>query len=229
MKKLFTLSLFVFTLICSQGRIVFADTWIEDFNSDNLDSWKVPESPLGLSTWQVEEGHLDFDFSHPQGKLFLGYKSILMFNGFLLNADSFRVKLTILETDKTMVGILIGKYTNINNWVNYWRSSYKFNQRSVQPPIDFPGQQPDMQLDIDSEIEIVFDKGHFELISKRKHILEFFDPNLQTIDCLGIIAYVHQSRLASLQVDDFVISGHNILDVRPKGKAAVLWGELKQQ
>ena len=71
-------------------------------------------------------------------------------------------------------------------------------------------------------------------MSEGKRILEFDEPHLPTIDCLGLIIYTHQVRLASLQVDDFIISGPNVpahgtLNVRPKGKATVLWGELKQQ
>lgn len=229
MKGLYTLFLIIITLLCTSGQMLSAGTWIENFNGDNLDSWKIPEDRVGVSTWQVKNGYLDYNFSHPQGKLFMLYTSVFLFNGFPLNVDSFRVKLAILDTHNSMVGIVLGKYTNINNWINYWRSSYKFFQRSVWPPIDFPGQQPDMRLDIDKDIEIFFDKGHFELMSNRKHILEFDDPNLQTIDCLGIIAYVDQKRLASFQVDDFVIFGPNILDVRPQDKAAVLWGELKRQ
>ena len=230
MKVLFTLFLvIIITVICFQGKIVFAGAWTDNFSSGNLDSWEIPQDRLGVSTWQVKNGHLDFRFSHPEGKLFIRYTCDLLFNGFPINHDRFRVKLTILDTHNSMVGIVIGKYTTINNRDNYWRSSYKFFQRSVWPPIDFPGQQPDMRLDIDKDIEIVFDKGHFELKSNGKHILEFEDTNIQTVDCLGIIAYVDQKRIASFQVDDFVISGPTILDVRPKNKAAVLWGKLKQQ
>lgn len=229
MKASFTLFLIIIALMCFQVKFVSAGNWLENFNSDNLDSWEVPISELGLSTWQVKNGHLDYKYSHPEGKLFIRYTSDLIFNGFPLNIDRFRVKLTILDTHNSMVGIIVGKYTNINNIRNYWRTSYKFFQRSIWPPRDFPGQQPDIRLDIHEDIEIAFDKGHFELMSNGKHILEFEEPNFQTIDCIGIIAYVDQKRIAGFQVDDFEISGPDVLDVQPKGKAAVLWGELKRQ
>lgn len=226
MKGFYTLFLIISLLIFVHGQMVTAEPWTENFDDENLDSWKVVNEPLRVDSWQVKKGHLDYNFTHPEGKLFIRYTDTLEFNGFPLNTEKLNVKLTIVDTFNSMVGIVIGQYTHNNT--NAWRGTYKFFQTSVWSPRDFPGQQPEIEYNIEKDFEIIYNKGDFQLRSENKHILEFHDPNLQTVNCLGIIAYVDQKRLASFQVDDFVISGPNILDVRSKGKAAVLWGELKQ-
>jgi hypothetical protein len=101
-------------------------------------------------------------------------------------------------------------------------------------PIEFKDQNPDVDYDNLKDIEIVFDKGHFELLSEGEHILEFQEPNLPTIDCLGIIAYTTEVPLAYFAMDNFIISDlvapeEKSLNVRAEGKTAVLWGELKKQ
>ncbi len=227
MRRLHTLFLIIGLLILVQGQKVSAEPWVEDFSDENLDSWIIKHPDPILNTWQAQKGHLDYNFTFPIGKLFFRYTDILEFNGFPLNTEKLNVKLTIIDTFNSMVGIVIGQYTENNS--NNWRSTYKFFQRSIWSPMDFPGQQPETQFDIDKDFEIIFNKGHFQLRSEGKHILEFNEPNLPTINCLGIIAYVDQKRLANFQVDDFVISGPKTLDIRSKGKAAVLWGELKQK
>ena len=226
MRSLYTLFLIIGLLIFVQGQMVSAEPWIEDFSDENLDSWIIKHPDPKLNTWQAKKGYLDYNFTFPIGKLFFRYTDILEFKGFPLNTERLNVRLTIIETFDSMVGIVIGQYTENNT--NNWRGTYKFFQRSIWSPRDFPGQQPEIPFDIEKDFEIIFNKGHFQLKSERKHILEFHDLNLPTVNCLGIIAYVDQKRLASFQVDDLVISGPNILDVHPKEKAAVLWGELKQ-
>ncbi|MCE2402983.1 hypothetical protein J4G08_19130 [Candidatus Poribacteria bacterium] len=141
------------------------------------------------------------------------------------------MKVSVLETHNGKVGIFIGQYDN-NGFVS--RRTYKFFNNWILGPIEFPDQQPDIEFDI-NEIEIQFEKGHFQLLSEGKLILEFDEPNLPTIDCLGIIIFTDQVRHASFQLDNFIISGPTvpahgtlIVRVRPKGKAAVLWGELKR-
>jgi hypothetical protein len=206
---------------------VLAKTWIEDFNDGNLDAWKNIHT-FG-TTWQAEEGHLKALFELPVGPLIFRYKSSLEFTGFRLNAEQIRVKVSVLETHNGKVGIFIGQYDN-NGFVS--RRTYKFFNNWILGPIEFPDQQPDTKFDI-KEIEIHFEKGHLQLLSEGKRILEFDEPNLPTIDCVGIIIFTHQVRHASFQLDNFIISGptvpaHGTLDVRPKGKAAVLWGELKR-
>ncbi len=72
-------------------------------------------------------------------------------------------------------------------------------------------------------------------MSQRNLITEFRGPKLREIDCIGLIAYVWvgANAFGDFVLDDFIISGPNVLvfrdlSVRPTGKAAVLWGELKR-
>ena len=228
MRHIFLIILFLCMLICFTFQNGYSDTWIEDFNGANLDAWK--DFGTFGTTWQEKEGHLKGRFELPMGPLIFRYKSYLEFTGFRFNAEQIRVKVSVLEIHNGKVGIFIGQYDN-NGLVS--RRTYKIFNNWILGPIEFPDQQPDTKFDI-KEIEIHFEKGHFQLLSEGNRILEFDEPNLPTIDCLGIIIFTHQVRQASFQLDNFIISGptvpaHGILDVRPKNKAAVLWGELKQQ
>ena len=114
------------------------------------------------------------------------------------------------------------------------RRTYKVVQKGgIWGPIEFPGQQPQIGYDIEKVIEVDFDNGHFELLSEGEQILEFDEPNLPHINCLGIVAFASKPPLAHFVLDDFIISGPSIpskgsLDVQPHGKVAVLWGELKR-
>ena len=86
-------------------------------------------------------------------------------------------------------------------------------------------------------IEISFNKGDLEVFAKGKSILKHRVPQLPTINSIGILSVVSRGRGVSLHILYWIIlqfrvplvPAHGTLNVRPKGKAAVLWGELKQQ
>lgn len=229
MKALFTLFLII-TLLCVSGQMLTAETWVENFNEDNLDNWKG-HGERNWHTWQVHDGKLNFQYNKPLGPLIFLYRAIISFTGFPLQEKQLRVKLTILETLNTRVGIFIGQFENQRTYKFYHNN--RWLNDFLQVPDGIPNRKPDVVYDDLKEIEIVFDNGHFELLSEQKLILEFREPNLPHIDYIGIISYTDQKRFANILVDNFTISGPNVpahgsLNVRSKGKAAVLWGELKQ-
>ncbi len=217
---------------------VLDDFWVEDFNDGHLDSWTESKHQMEekRTTWQAKDGHLDVWIEPWQAKALIQTYE-LEFTGFPIKAEKLRVKVNVLEAQNANVGLFIGQY---DQWKGTHRRTYKILHGSIWGPIDirgpieFKGQNPDVDYDNLKDIEIVFDKGHFELLSEGEHILEFQEPNLPTIDCLGIVAYTTEVPLAYFAMDNFIISDlvapeEKSLNVRAEGKAAILWGELKRQ
>ncbi len=235
MKTRYTLFLIIITLLCVPGQMLSAGTWVENFNSDVPDSWQALGKRGPFSIWQVKEGNLNYQYSKPLGPLLFVIRSRIDFIGFPLNAKQLRVKMNVVETLNATVGIFLGQSENDRNYKFYhnnknWLPNF---MDFMEGPKDVPNQKPHIHVEL-KDIEIVFDNGHFELLSEQKHILAFEEPNLPQIDSIGIITYTDEKRFANILVDNFVISGPNVpahgsLDVRPKDKAAVLWGELKRQ
>ena len=225
MKRLYLLIPFLSILIFTNVQAVSADTWIEDFEKEHLDAWAVDKTS-DRTTWQIKDGHMDvwidpFRVLGPQSWE-------LEFIGFDFRAEKLSVIVTILEVKNAQVGILIGQYTDDRNM---FRRTYKILHGTIWGPTDF-GQNPKVNYKNLKEIEIVFNQGNFEVLSEGKHLLEFDEPNLPHIDCLGISAYTSE-KPAHFVLDDFIISGPSIpskggLDVQSDGKTTVLWGELKR-
>ena len=228
MKRILFLIISLCMLICTTFRSGYTKTWVEDFNEIQLSSWKEFEDVDNRTTWQPKDGHLDVWVERIPRAFFQRHH--LEFIRFPLHAEQLCVKVTILEVENAKAGIFIGQYTHDRNVI---RRSYEFSQDFIWGPGEFPDQDPDVQYDIKNEIEIVFDKGHFELLSDGEHILKFDEPNLPHIDCLGLFVYMAEVPLGHVVLDDFIISGPSIpsngkLDVQSYGKAAALWGELKR-
>jgi hypothetical protein len=205
--------------------------WVEDFSDGQLDSWTEAKHQKEdkRTTWQAKEGHLDVWIEPWQAKALIQTYE-LEFTGLPIKAEKLRVKVDVLEAHNANVGIFIGQY----DWMGgIFRRTYKILHKSIWGPIEFRGQNPEGVYENLKDIEIVFDKGHFELLSEGEHILEFDEPNLSTIDCLGIVAYTTEVPLAHFVMDNFIISDisapeEKSLNVQAKGKAAILWGELKK-
>lgn len=210
---------------------VIDDFWVEDFNEGHLDSWTEDkhQKERKRTTWQAKDGHLNV-WIQPHLNRALLQTYALEFTGLLVKAETLNVKVDILEAHNANVGILIGQY----DWTGgTFRRTYKVLHKGIWGAVEL-GDVPDQNYENLKEIEIVFNKGHFELLSEGEHILEFDEPNLKYIDCLGIIAYTGEVPLAHFVMDNFVISDvvpfkAKSLSINAKGKAAVLWGELKQK
>ena len=210
---------------------VFDDFWVEDFNDGHLDSWTEDKHQKERKrvTWQAKDGHLNV-WIQPQLNRALLQTYELEFTGLPIKAEKLNVKVDILEVHNANVGILIGQY----DWFgDTYRRTYKILHKSIWGALEL-GDVPDQNYENLKEIEIVFNEGHFELLSEGEHILEFDEPNLPYIDCLGIIAYTGQVPLAHFVMDNFIISDmvplqDKSLNINAKGKAALLWGELKQK
>ena len=237
MKRTLFLIISLSLLICAIVPNGYTGTWVEDFSEAQLDSWKENGDQHNNASWQTKDGFLDIWIDPIPLALLQNYK--LEFIGFPIKADKLRVKVSVLETVNGRPGILIGQYDDdvepINQNLNITRRSYTFCTNFVWGPRAFPSQHPVVPIDIKKEIEIIFNKGHFQLLSEGKQILEFDEPNLQTINALGLAIYMKGRNLPAVHtvLDDFIISGPSIpsngkLDVQPSGKAAVLWGELKR-
>lgn len=212
--------------------IVIKDAWVENFSDTELNSWKQSRDEIieNRSTWQIKDGTLDVWIEPLQHHA--GIQTyVLEFVGFPIKAETLNVKMDILEAVNSGVGIIIGQRTHDGN---IYRRTYDFLHKSIWGPIAFRGKNPKVNFGPLKNIEIDFNKGHFELLSEGEHILEFDDPNLPYVDVLGIIAYTGQVPLSHFVVDNFIISNvselnNENLDVKAQGKATVLWGELKNK
>ena len=230
MKRLHLLLPFLCILTFTAVKDGSTKIWVEDFEDGHLDAWAVDKTN-DRTTWKAKDGHMDV-WIEPDNRG--GRQSyVLEFIGFAFRAEKLNVKVTILEVEEANVGILIGQH-DLDDGIGLHRRTYKVVQKGgIWGPIEFPDQNPQINYDIEKVIEVDFDKGHFELLSEGEHILEFDEPNLPHIDCLGIVVFASKPPLAHFVLDDFIISGPSIpskgsLDVQPHGKVAVLWGELKR-
>lgn len=212
--------------------IAIKDAWVENFSDAELNSWKQSKHQINdnRSTWKSIDGTLDVWIEPLQHHAAIQTYT-LEFVGFPIKAETLNVKMDILEAVNTNVGIIIGQRTHDGN---IYRRTYDFLHRSIWGPIEFRRQDPKVNFGPLKNIEIDFNKGHFELLSEGEHILKFDEPNLPFVDVLGIIAYSGQVPLSHFVVDNFIISnisapkGEN-LNVDAKGKATILWGELKDR
>ena len=252
MNKRHTLFLIICALIIVQGQMVNAKTWVENFSS-NLDSWKEYDDHFGggiwapKTVWQTKNGKLDVWIDPPPSP---GIFEIfpLEFVGFPIMAKELNVKVKILEATKhDNIGILIGQHSErgdvTGDTFHFLNRSFialnktPFRNGVIQTPTPLKFDITEITHQVDSEhfpleeMEIAFDNGHFKFLSKGDLLTEFKCPQMRTIDCIGIIAYVLRGAgaIGEFVLDDFEISGPTFYDVRPKGKAAVLWGELKRQ
>lgn len=242
-------------LFCIQVQIVSAGTWIENFNGENLDSWIEHDEHFETgerapkTIWQTKNGRLDVWIDPPPTPgIFERFP--LEFTGFPVNAKELNVKVEILESSRDSIGIIMGQYTVRGTVMGLTfhflsRSTIPLNNTPfkngvIQTPVVFDIEQIANQVDSEhlplDELEISFNNGHFMFMSGDILLTEFNVPQLTNINCIGLIAYVERGagHIGTFMLDNFVISGPNVpnhgsLNVRPKGKAAVLWGELKRQ
>ncbi len=233
MKRLYRLFLIFCVLIFSTTKDIVASTWREHFNK-NLNSWTKREHQRDRVSWQVKDGRLNIQ-TKPfcNGVLNLGGQLphmthyTLEFTAFPIETHQLRVKMRVVNTKNANVGIFIGEHPE-SLFVNPLRRTYQFVDHTIGGPLNFRNQNPQIELEL-NEIDIAFARGLFTLYSKGKKLVDFQDDNFKTINYLGIVVLPKRCDIdAIVIVDDFIISGVN-LDVQPKSKAAVLWGQLKRQ
>ena len=214
--------------------------WVEDFNDPSFTSW-IKHDRDNRSTWMPKEGHLDV-WIQPPPPPGIYDKYALAFDGFEFDTETLDVQLKIIEAHNASVGILIGQYDG-NGYI-YHRTVAFLHTATIGGVIFKPKEFDIIKEQIADApiptplkaIEISFNKGDFEVFTKRKYIGTYRVPQLKTVNFVGIISIVGLGRgvIAHFVLDDFVVSGptvpaHGTLNVRAKDKAAVVWGALKQR
>ena len=215
-------------------------TRVEDFDEGHLNSWTKRKLQRERVTWQVKNQRLHArtvgwcnQRLNVSNQLAEQTNYTLKFEALPLDVEQLSVKLNIHSTDNTNVGIFIGKdpRDDLTHPLEY---AYQFaNHRLGSPEVLQGSTPPDIGYNLD-EINVVFDRGHFYLYSHAEYITDFDTKTLKTVDFLGIVVFPKRCiEIAEAVVDDFVISGPSILqgslDVHPKNRVAILWGQLKQQ
>lgn len=252
MNQLKALSLILFALIFVNVHIVSAETWVENFSKNNLDSWKEYDEHFAggiwapRTIWESKNGHLDV-WIDPPPTPGIFEKFPLEFVGFPIMAKELNVKVKILEaTNHDNIGILIGQHDErggvIGDTFHFLNGSFialnktPFRNGVIQTPPLHTFEITEIAHQVNSdhfplkEMEISFNNGHFKFLSKGDLLTEFKCSQMTKIDCIGIIAYVLRGAgvIGEFVLDDFEISAPTFYDVRPKGKSAVVWGELKR-
>ena len=240
MNGFYRLTRFLFLMLCIYLDAADGATWIENFNNASLDSW-AKHDPENKSTWQPEDGYLDVWVQPPPPPG--GYDEyVLQFIGFEFDVDELNVQLKVLEERNASVGILIGQYDSsgdiFDRTISILHAS--FFGKIVIVPEKFDLLERDREVfqapAQPNALEISFHRGDFEVLIDKKYFAKYHVRQLKTINCIGITSVVGLGRgvIANLVLDDFIVSGpdvpeNGILNVHPKGKAAVRWGELKQR
>ncbi len=99
-------------LIFAAVQGVFSETWVEDFSTKRLSSWKIHEHVLrSISIWQPKDDHLDVWIDPFEGPGIFGIYP-LEFIGFPIKVGELNVKISILEASGGSIGIFIGQYDN---------------------------------------------------------------------------------------------------------------------
>lgn len=216
-------------------------TWVEDFDEGHLKSWTKRELQRERVTWQTKNGRLHVrTVAWCNQRLNLGEQLAqqtnytFRFTPFPIDAEQLSVKLSIHSTRNANVGIFMGKDPQ-NDLTHPLEYAYQFaNHRVGSPEVLSPSSAPELGFNLD-EIEVVFDSGHFYLYSDDEYIIDFDSKSLDSIDLLGIVVFPQScSSIAEAVVDNFEISGLSILDgvnleVQPKNRVTVMWGQIKQQ
>ncbi len=240
MNGFYRIILFLCLLPFIHAGVTDAAIWVEDFNNPSLKSW-VKHDQQEKSTWQPVEGKLDV-WVQPPPPPGLYDLYALQFVGFEFEVDELDIQIKFLEERNASVGILLGQYDDIGEiWdrtITFFHSD--FGGKRIFTPRVFEILERDrfvIQNPTHSNaLEISFHRGDFELLIAGRFYAKYHVPQLKTINCVGISSLVGLGRgvIAHFVLDDFVVSGpdvpeNGILNVRPKEKAAVLWGELKQK
>ncbi len=214
--------------------------WVEDFNDASLTSW-IKHDRDNRSTWMPKDGHLDV-WVQPPPPPGIYDKYALAFDGFQFDTETLDVQLNIIEAHNASVGILIGQYDETG--YIYDRTVAFLHTATIGGVIFKPKefdiikeQVADVPIPAPLKaIEISFNKGDFEVFTKRKYIGTYRVPQLERVNFVGLISIVGLGRgvIAHFVLNDFVVSGptvpaHGTLNVQAKDKAAVAWGALKQR
>ena len=240
MKKNHILFLISCILIFGTIQGVFSEKWVEDFSIKGLHSWRIHEPPVigSINTWQTKDDHLDVWIDPPPGPgIFLMYP--IEFIGFPIDITEFDVKVSILEASGGSIGIFVGECDDrdvYNKTIKFLHTPFLNAIIRSGADIKLPPWRIANNVVLPlKEIEVSFKKGHFRFLTQGILITEFQVKELRDSNCIGLFAYVFKGAGAfgDFVLDDFIISGSDVpefrdLNVRPVGKTAVLWGDLKR-
>ena len=243
MNGFYRLTLFLCFILFIHIEVVDSGIWVEDFNNPSLHSW-IKHDPWNVSTWQSKDGHLDV-WAQPDPRPGIYDDYVLQFVGFQFDTQTISVQLKMLEVRGANVGILIGQYDGQPEHLKLYDGTVAFfNEPVLGGTIVKPKEFELIKKEIGNvpiplplkAMEISFNSGDFAVFTQRKFIGKYHVPQLKTVNFLGIVCFADKGRgtVAHFILDDFVVMGPNVpthgtLYVRPNGKVALYWGELKQR
>ncbi len=206
---------------------VDAVTWVDDFDQEVEDNWQLQGND---SEWRIEEGFLRAKIQTQKQwqTIFELYK----FNAYPGPYNNIKIHIENLGGTDVRFGIAIGKHFLKDDGdldeVGYYLFFTTDMQASRNGKV-FLGPGKRWHTDALNEMELLFDRGRFQLYGNGESRLDFLDANLTQIDIISFVLVGYVTDVASTGkawVEKITISG---IPVSPIRKATTIWGQLKQE
>lgn len=212
---------------------VSADTWRDDFDTDNPDAWNIVGND---DIWKIEDGMLRITVDRDWAVQYELYQ----LTAFSTPYRDFSIIIKDIGGDKIRLGFCVGRrfpdtptedpffYAFFTDEIRARRfdgkgSSHPFHSRLSREPRTRWG------TDVLSTMELHYNSGLFLLFADGEFRAKFRDRNFNRIDVLGFVVEginIANEWVGNGWVDSFSISG---LNVTPEVKVTSTWAQLKRR
>lgn len=227
-----TILILLYTLIrCTLS--ASAETWHDDFNTDNPDAWRVIGND---SIWKISNGFLRAEVNRDWDVEYELYE----FTALPPPYRNFTITINDLGSDKTRFGFCVGRrfpdtsdedpffYIFFPDEIRARRfdgkgSSHPFRTRLSREP------RTRWETDVLTKMELRFNSGHFVMFADGELRTAFEDANFDKIEIIGFVMEginIANEWVGTAWADSFTISG---LNVSPEIRLTLIWGHLKQR
>ncbi len=225
--RLFTVLCLTFVLSFVLQRGVGAVTWLDEFDLETQDNWKIRGDD---STWRIEHGFLRARINTQKQwtslfEVFEYINRVGDFTNITIKAEN------IGASGDIKFGIVIGKHFLNDNGDLDEIGYYLFLTNDMLTSRDgnvYSGTGRRWNTDVLNQMTLRFTEGRFQLFGHDETRLDFIDANLNTIDFFGFVLVGYVTDMPNTGegfVERVTISG---LPVTAKDKLATTWGQLKQ-
>jgi len=195
------------------GSLALAGTWVEDFDSGNVDSWNEV-----AGEWNVEEGGYAETAGSDYAKTMFGDEA---WTDYTVEVD-----VTLVENVSTnAVGMLLRADENGENGYRFWirvdSSNAQFSTWENSAYVHL--EQPELTVEIGEtyHLKVVMEGNSFQCFVNDEMIIDL-ENDFRDSGRVGFICYRAYPRYDNLKVSSSVITA-----VRPGGKLTTLWGAVK--
>ncbi|MFC1716190.1 family 16 glycoside hydrolase [Candidatus Poribacteria bacterium] len=198
------------------GSLALADTWVEDFDLENVDEWNEV-----VGEWNTEEGGYAETAGTDYAKTMFGDET---WTNYTVEVD-----VTLAENVSTnAVGILVRADENGDNGYRFWirtdSQNAQFSKWENNAYVHL--EQPALPVEVGEtyNLKMVMDGDVLQCFVNDELVVDLKN-DFRDSGRVGLISYRAYPRY-----DNLVITGENIptnLAVQPEGKLAAYWGKIK--